>query len=61
MQITVTLNLEVDQDAWADEYGCEPARVVTDVENYVANAINQSSAASADCVFVETSKSELAL
>lgn len=39
MRIAVQMVIEVDAEAWAEEYGIEKADVRQDVKNYVLNGI----------------------
>lgn len=40
MKVAVNLTLDIDPDAWADEYGVEAADVAQDVERHVTNTVN---------------------
>lgn len=35
MKVKVSLTLDVDDDAWREQFGCDPGEVAGDVRNYV--------------------------
>jgi hypothetical protein len=43
--IHVVMELEVDEGAWQDEFSCASDQVTNDVENYLLNLVQGSSAA----------------
>jgi hypothetical protein len=38
-RIALRVILEIDVDAWVDEYGCEKAEVPTNVRSYIKSAL----------------------
>jgi len=40
MRVALTLSLDIDEEAWAAEYGVDPARVRDDVRHHVAAALH---------------------
>jgi len=52
MKVRVTVTVEVDPDAWAQEYGLFPAVVREDVDTYVRQAVFESPAAQAGLIRV---------
>jgi len=51
MKVRVTLTVEVDSDAWAEEYGLVQSKAVReDVEGYVRQAVFESPAAQAGLI-----------
>lgn len=47
MKIRMTFTLDVDEEAWAAEYGAEPAGVRKDVKSYVTTLLNDCRAGDA--------------
>lgn len=41
MKVRLTVTVEVDPSAWADEYGCERSEVREDVRSYFTDGIGQ--------------------
>lgn len=39
MKVKVSLTLDVDDDAWREQFGCDPGEVAGDVRNYVVYQI----------------------
>lgn len=42
MKISITLTIDVDPEAWADNYGIEKGAVREDVKTYVHSTVQQS-------------------
>jgi hypothetical protein len=56
MKLKVVVELDVDREAWADEYGIDPSEVVDDLRMYLMHMIQDSYPASERMVVVESAK-----
>lgn len=43
MKVRVNVTIEVDAEAWAEEYGCEPSEVRADVKRWATNRLDEYS------------------
>ncbi|MFE3589440.1 hypothetical protein ACFXOY_18240 [Streptomyces niveus] len=50
MKQRITFTLDVDEQAWAEEYGLDPADVREDVRSYMANLLHCMHPVSAELV-----------
>ncbi|MFB8351027.1 hypothetical protein ACFQ7W_05435 [Streptomyces niveus] len=50
MKQRITFTLDVDEQAWAEEYGLDPADVREDVRSYMANLLHCMYPVSAELV-----------
>lgn len=50
MKVRVTLTVDVDQEAWIRDYGCEPSELRQDVRAYVFGQVQDSAAAQAGAI-----------
>lgn len=39
LRVEIAMTLDIDVDAWAEEYGIEPGKVAGDVEEHATNTV----------------------